>query len=94
LSPRLSQSPPAQEASWQLHIFGHSTLIENKQPNEHKRHALYSQSIEQEWKTHHMQDDIHFPCVIQREEKLGVFEKRHTSSLIRAYNVHLLIIIR
>jgi hypothetical protein len=30
-----------------------------------------------------MQDDIHFPCVIPREEKLGVFQKRHTSSFLR-----------
>jgi hypothetical protein len=64
-------------------IVGVPHLIENKQPNEHERNALYGQSIEQKGKTHHMQDDIHFPCVIRREEKLRLLQKRHTASLIQ-----------
>jgi hypothetical protein len=39
-----------------------------------------------------MQDDIHFPCVIQREEELGVFQKRHASSSIHTIDCHASII--
>ena len=57
-------------------VVGMAHLIENKYPHEHKRHTRYGHSVEQKRKTHQMQVDVHVPCVIQREEELGVFDKR------------------
>lgn len=38
-------------------IVGVPHLIENEQPNEQKKNALYGQPIEQKWKTYQVHDD-------------------------------------
>jgi hypothetical protein len=62
-------------------VIGMSHFIEDEKACKDESHILHSQSIEQQSKTHEVQDDIYVAAVVFPPEKLRVLEKfRHVSS--------------